>query len=31
MRADSQTHHAIVELITETYRRMSTPGQIRSR
>jgi hypothetical protein len=26
MRADSQTHDAIVELITETYRRMSTPG-----
>ena len=26
MRADRQTHDAIVELITETYRRMSTPG-----
>ncbi len=26
MRADTQTHDAIVELITETYRRMSTPG-----
>jgi ketosteroid isomerase-like protein len=26
MRADSRTHDAIVELITETYRRMSTPG-----
>ena len=26
MRADSHTHDAIVELITETYRRMSTPG-----
>ncbi len=25
MRADRQTHDAIVELITETYRRMSTP------
>lgn len=26
MRADSRTYDAIVELITETYRRMSTPG-----
>jgi hypothetical protein len=26
MRADSQTRDAIVDLITETYRRLSTPG-----
>lgn len=26
MRADAETQHAIAELVTETYRRMSTPG-----
>ena len=32
MRADSETHDAIVELITETYRRMSRPpGRTRPR